>query len=118
MCPRRAPLARVARLSDAGQAVAAAAAVLGRRTEAGLLAGVSGQSLAAVGEGHSRGVLVAEVPAWASGTSWPGWPSRVHFPRISALPPMPGRWRSSRRWARLTTGGWRTMPPEAATAPR
>ena len=57
---RDAVLARVARLSRAGQEVAGAASVLGRRAEADLLAAVSGQPLAAVDECVDRGVLVAD----------------------------------------------------------
>jgi len=55
---RDAVLARVSRLSRAGQEVAGAAAVLGRRAGADLLAAVSGQPLAAVDECLDRGVLV------------------------------------------------------------
>ena len=62
---RDAVLARVARLSRAGQEVAAAASVLGRRAEVGLLAAVSGQPLAAVDECLDRGVLVAR--RWRGG---------------------------------------------------
>jgi DNA-binding CsgD family transcriptional regulator/tetratricopeptide (TPR) repeat protein len=57
---RDAVLARVARLSRAGQDVAGAASVLGRRAEADLLAAVSGQPLAAVDECVDRGVLVVD----------------------------------------------------------
>jgi len=57
---RDAVLARVARLSRAGQEVAGAASVLGRRAEAGFLAAVSGQPLAAVDECLDRGVLVLD----------------------------------------------------------
>jgi DNA-binding CsgD family transcriptional regulator/tetratricopeptide (TPR) repeat protein len=57
---RDAVLARVARLSRAGQQVAGAASVLGRRAEADLLAAVSGQPLAAVDECVARGVLVVD----------------------------------------------------------
>ncbi len=53
-------LARVARLSRAGQDVAGAASVLGRRAEADLLAAVSGQPLAAVDECVDHGVLVVD----------------------------------------------------------
>jgi DNA-binding CsgD family transcriptional regulator/tetratricopeptide (TPR) repeat protein len=57
---RDAVLSRVARLSRAGQHVAGAASVLGRRAEADLLAAVSGQQLAAVDECVDRGVLVVD----------------------------------------------------------
>ena len=57
---RDAVLARVSRLSRAGREVLDAAAVLGRRVEINLLAGVSGQSLAAVDECLRRGALVAD----------------------------------------------------------
>lgn len=57
---RDAVLARVARLSRAGQDVAGAASVLGRRAEADLLAAVSGQQLAAVDECVDHGVLVVD----------------------------------------------------------
>ncbi len=57
---RDAVLARVARLSRAGQEVAGAASVLGRRTEADMLAAVSGQQLAAIDECVNRGVLVVD----------------------------------------------------------
>jgi DNA-binding CsgD family transcriptional regulator/tetratricopeptide (TPR) repeat protein len=57
---RDAVLARAARLSRAGQDVAGAASVLGRRAEADLLAAVSGQQLAAVDECVDRGVLVVD----------------------------------------------------------
>src|SRR5580704_16648594 len=57
---RDAVLARVARLSRAGQDVAGAASVLGRTAEADLLAAVSGQRLAAVDECVNHGVLVVD----------------------------------------------------------
>jgi DNA-binding CsgD family transcriptional regulator/Tfp pilus assembly protein PilF len=57
---RDAVLARVARLSRAGQDVAGAASVLGRRAEADLLAAVSGRPLAAVDECVNHGVLVVD----------------------------------------------------------
>jgi DNA-binding CsgD family transcriptional regulator/Tfp pilus assembly protein PilF len=57
---RDAVLARVARLSRAGQDVAGAASVLGRSAEADLLAAVSGQPLAAVDECVDHGVLVVD----------------------------------------------------------
>ena len=57
---RDAVLARVSRLSAAAREVAGAASVLGRPAEAGLLAEVAGQPLAAVDECLSRGVLVAD----------------------------------------------------------
>jgi len=57
---RDAVLARVSRLSGAGQEVAAAASVLGRPAEAGFLAAVSDQPLAAVDECLDRGVLIAD----------------------------------------------------------
>jgi DNA-binding CsgD family transcriptional regulator/tetratricopeptide (TPR) repeat protein len=57
---RDAVLARVSRLSPAGRAVAAAAAVLGRCAEIDLLAGASGQELAAVDDCLRRGVLVTD----------------------------------------------------------
>ena len=60
---RDAVQARVSRLSPAGREVAAAAAVLGPRAEAGLLAGVAGQPLAAVDECLHHGVLVADGEA-------------------------------------------------------
>jgi DNA-binding CsgD family transcriptional regulator/tetratricopeptide (TPR) repeat protein len=55
---RDAVLARVSRLSPAGQQVAGAASVLGRRAELDLLAAVSRQPLTAVDECLDRGVLV------------------------------------------------------------
>jgi predicted ATPase len=60
---RDAVLARVARLSRAGQEVAGAASVLGRRAEVDLLAAVSRQPLAAVDECLDRGVLVLDGDA-------------------------------------------------------
>src|SRR6516165_180574 len=60
---RDAVLARVSRLSRAGQEVAGAASVLGRRAGADLLAAVSGQPLAAVDECLDRGVLVMDGDA-------------------------------------------------------
>ena len=57
---RDAVLARVSRLSDTGQEVAAAASVIGRPAEAGFLAVVSGQPLTAVDECIDRGVLIAD----------------------------------------------------------
>jgi len=60
---RDAVLARVSRLSRTGREVLAAAAVLGRRFEMGLLVEASGQSLAAVGECLDRGMLVADGDA-------------------------------------------------------
>jgi len=60
---RDAVLARVSRLSSAGQGVTAAASVLGRPAEAGFLAAVSGQPLTAVDECLDRGVLVADGDA-------------------------------------------------------
>ena len=60
---RDAVLARVSRLSSAGQEVAAAASVLGRAAEAGFLAAVSEQPLTAVDECLDRGVLVADGDA-------------------------------------------------------
>ncbi len=60
---RDAVLARVARLSRAGQEVTGAASVLGRRAEMDLLAAVSGQPLDAVDECLDRGVLVMDGDA-------------------------------------------------------
>jgi DNA-binding CsgD family transcriptional regulator len=60
---RDAVLARVSRLSGAGQEVAAAASVLGRPAEAGFLAAVAGQPLTAVDECLDCGVLVADGDA-------------------------------------------------------
>jgi DNA-binding CsgD family transcriptional regulator/tetratricopeptide (TPR) repeat protein len=60
---RDAVLARVSRLSPAGREVAAAASVLGRRAEAGLLAAVSGQPLTAVDDCVARGVLAVDEDA-------------------------------------------------------
>lgn len=57
---RDAVLARVARLSLAGQGVAGAAAVLGRHAAADLLAAVSEQQLAAVDECVTHGVLIVD----------------------------------------------------------
>jgi len=57
---RDAVLARVSGLSAAGRDVIAAAAVLGRPAEAGLLTEVSGQPLAAVDECLQSGALVAD----------------------------------------------------------
>ena len=57
---RDAVLARVSRLSAAAREVAGTASVLGRRADAGLLAEVAGQPLAAVDECLSSGVLVAD----------------------------------------------------------
>ena len=57
---RDAVLARVSRLSTAAREVAGTASVLGRRADAGLLAEVAGQPLAAVDECLSSGVLVAD----------------------------------------------------------
>src|SRR5437763_11573229 len=60
---RDAVLARMARLSQAGRDVAAAASVLGRRAEVGFLAAVSGQPLTAIDECLDRGVLVSDGDA-------------------------------------------------------
>ena len=57
---RDAVLARVSRLSPAGRDVVAAAALLGPRTETGLVAEVAGQSLVAIDECLDRGVLLAD----------------------------------------------------------
>ncbi|HEV2377443.1 MAG TPA: BTAD domain-containing putative transcriptional regulator, partial [Streptosporangiaceae bacterium] len=57
---RDAVLARVSRLSQAGRDVVAAAAVLGPRTEVGVLAEVAGQPLTAIDECLHRAVLVPE----------------------------------------------------------
>jgi DNA-binding CsgD family transcriptional regulator/Tfp pilus assembly protein PilF len=57
---RDAVLARVARLSRAGQGIAGAASVLGRHAEVDFLVAVSGQPLAAVDECLDRGVLVLD----------------------------------------------------------
>jgi DNA-binding CsgD family transcriptional regulator/Tfp pilus assembly protein PilF len=57
---RDAVLARVARLSRAGQDIAGAASVLGRSAEADLVAAVSGQPLAAVDECVDHGVLIVD----------------------------------------------------------
>jgi DNA-binding CsgD family transcriptional regulator/tetratricopeptide (TPR) repeat protein len=57
---RDAVLARVARLPAAAREVTAAAAVLGRRADIGLLTAVAGQPAAAVDDCISRGVLVAD----------------------------------------------------------
>src|SRR6516225_12293153 len=55
---RDAVLARVARMSRAGQEIAGTASVLGRRAEVDFLVAVSGQPLAAVDECLDGGVLV------------------------------------------------------------
>ena len=60
---RDAVLARVSRLSQAGQEVSGAASVLGRRAGTDLLTAVSGQPLAAVDECLDRGVLVMDGDA-------------------------------------------------------
>ncbi len=57
---RDAVLARVARLPAAAREVAAAAAVLGRRADIGLLTAVAGEPAAAADDCISRGVLVAD----------------------------------------------------------
>jgi len=57
---RDAVLARVARLPAAAREVTAAAAVLGRRADIGLLTAVAGEPAAAVDDCVSRGVLVAD----------------------------------------------------------
>ena len=67
---RDAVLARVARLPAAAREVAAAAAVLGRRADIGLLTAVAGEPAGAADDCISRGVLVAdgagvELPARA-----------------------------------------------------
>ena len=96
---RDAVLARVSRLSGAGQEVAAAASVLGRPAEAGFLAAVSGQPLTAVDECVERGVLVADGDAMGF---------RHDLARLAvegSLPPAQRSGAHARAFAQLTVRG-------------
>src|SRR5689334_10428788 len=96
---RDAVLARVSRLSGAGQGVAAAASVLGRPAEAGFLAAVSGQPLTAVDECVERGVLVEDGDAMGF---------RHDLARLAverSLPPAQRSGAHARAFAELTARG-------------
>jgi DNA-binding CsgD family transcriptional regulator len=62
---RDAVLARAARLSESGRAVLEAAAVIGQRSEPGLLAEVAGAEALAIAECIDMGVLIAQGEALA-----------------------------------------------------
>jgi DNA-binding CsgD family transcriptional regulator len=96
---RDAVLARVSRLSQGGQDVVAAAAVLGPGAEAGLLAEVSGQSLAGLDECLQHGVMVTD----GDGVSF-----RHELARLAVERTLPHAQRfelHARAFARLTARG-------------
>jgi DNA-binding CsgD family transcriptional regulator/tetratricopeptide (TPR) repeat protein len=92
-------LARVWRLPDAAREIVAAAAVLGRRADIGLLTAVAGETAAAADDCVSRGVLVAD----GSGVSF-----RHELARLAVEQSMPQAQRAAvhgRALAGLTARG-------------
>ena len=106
---RDAVLARVARLPAAAREVVAAAAVLGRRADIGLLTAVAGEPAAAADDCISRGVLVAD----GAGVSF-----RHELARLVVEQSLPQAQRAAvhgRALAELTAPGIRGPPAAGAS---